>query len=150
MTDDSPKYRVTRDSAGSYLIPPCESKIVAIVHDGRLTNAAPPGDQCDIVLDHTPFYAESGGQTGDEGILSWGSANFEVKKTFTGSGYVLHRGILKAGGLIRGDTVVACVDRKKRIGCMQHHTATHLIMAVMERLLGKVYCTSVSEEFSFF
>lgn len=139
MTDDSPKYRVTREGSGSYLIPPCESKIVAVVSEGRLINGVPSGIQCDLVLDHTPFFAEGGGQAGDEGTLSWGSANFKVMQTLSGSGYVLHRGVLGSGGLIRGDTVVACVDRRKRIGCMQHHTATHLIMAVLERFLGKFF-----------
>lgn len=116
MTDDSFKYQVNRDSSGYYTIPTCEAKVVAIVHNNNLCATAPPDEECDIVLDRTPFFAEFGGQAGDRGTLRWGSANFNVKSTFARGGYVFHRGRLSMGGIARSDAIQAFVDGKWRLG----------------------------------
>lgn len=116
MTDDSFKYHANRDSFGHYTIPALEAKVAAIVHNNNLSATAPPNEECDVVLDRTPFFAQSGGQAGDRGALRWGSAIFNVKTTFGREGYVFHRGHLSIGGLARSDAIQAFVDGKWRLG----------------------------------
>ena len=92
-----------------------------------------------VVLDATPFYAERGGQAGDRGVIATPTATFDVRdtqyedKTFR---RIMHRGVLKSGGLARGETVDAVVDPNWRREIRRHHTVTHLLQRALKEALG--------------
>lgn len=89
-----------------------------------------------IVLDHTPFYAESGGQVGDQGVLVQGDTVFEVQDTKKiGQAYV-HVGVLKSGNIEVGDRLAAKVDANARKDTARNHSATHLLHAALQHILG--------------
>ncbi len=94
------------------------------------------GDQGIVVLDRTPFYAESGGQVGDKGTLTVGDAVFEVAETTKALDLVLHHGHVSTGTLKVGDQVQARVDRLLRRDTMKNHTATHLLHQALRDVLG--------------
>jgi alanyl-tRNA synthetase len=94
------------------------------------------GERGVIVLDKTPFYAESGGQVGDVGVLGTGSARFLVKDTTKASGLHLHQGEVEGGPIHVGDTVRAEVDGNRRARTRRNHTATHLLHAALREVLG--------------
>jgi alanyl-tRNA synthetase len=89
-----------------------------------------------IVLDRSPFYGESGGQVGDRGELRKKDARFEVTDTQRDSGFVLHRGHLRAGTLELGDEVTAEVDAARRDAIRRAHSATHLLHYALQKRLG--------------
>jgi alanyl-tRNA synthetase len=95
------------------------------------------GDEAEILLDRTPFYAESGGQVGDRGDLLGEAAKFTVDATIRPHGdIIVHKGTLKKGVLKVGDTVLARVDETGRGDTARHHTATHLLHATLRYVLG--------------
>ena len=100
------------------------------------------GQQASIVLDHTPFYAEAGGQVGDQGTLVLHDVNnnskglFEVQNTQKAGNYYLHTGVMRTGTLSLGDKVEALVDKKRRASTARNHSATHLLHAVLRKVLG--------------
>lgn len=115
----------------------CQSKVLAIFKDGRQETAVSEGEQAVIVLDKTPFYAESGGQVGDEGTIKIGESSFAVTDTKkTADGQYLHFGIAEVGGLADGDTVTAAVDRERRLSTMRNHTCAHLLQSALRTVLG--------------
>jgi alanyl-tRNA synthetase len=113
-----------------------EGKIVAILKDGAEVDAAAAGDEVQVVLDRTPFYAESGGQVGDVGVLSNGPARFRVTDTRKLGEAHLHVGKVEAGGFRKGDVVAAQVDAATRQATVLNHSATHLLHAALRRVLG--------------
>ncbi|MBN1866270.1 alanine--tRNA ligase [Candidatus Sumerlaeota bacterium] len=116
----------------------CESRVVAIVCAGRRIDQATAGDEATVVLEITPFYAESGGQVGDRGVLESADAKFEVADTQkTPSGIVLHKGKVASGSIRVGDALTARVDRERRMATMRNHTVTHLLQAALKRVVGK-------------
>jgi alanyl-tRNA synthetase len=124
-------YRQTRSEG-------CE--VLAILHDGQGAKALQPGEEGEIILDHTPFYAESGGQVGDRGWL-YGSDNntivAEVKGCYSPvQGVRAHQAIAKQPIHI-GDKVDAVVSAEIRESTMRNHTATHLLQAGLREVLGK-------------
>ncbi len=95
------------------------------------------GEEGEVVLDRTPFYAESGGQIGDVGTLASGGAHLTVTDTFSPvSGLIVHRVRVDHGTLKAGDEVVAQVDVEKRDATRRNHTATHLVHAALREVLG--------------
>ncbi len=95
------------------------------------------GDEAEIMLERTPFYAESGGQVGDRGDLLGEAARFTVDATIKPFGdTIVHKGTLKKGVLKVGDTVLARVDETVRGDTARHHTATHLLQATLRYVLG--------------
>ena len=94
------------------------------------------GDDAVIVLDSTPFYAESGGQAGDSGVLISDAAQFAVSDTTKSGNAFLHRGKLISGELCNGDTVTAEVDENLRNATRLNHSATHLLHAALRNTLG--------------
>ncbi|KQO20061.1 alanine--tRNA ligase [Acidovorax sp. Leaf78] len=113
------------------------AKIVAIYVDGTSTAALKTGQTGVVVLDTTPFYAESGGQVGDEGTITSGSARFVVGDTLKVKADVYgHHGTLEEGTLNVGDTVQAEVNTALRAATVRNHSATHLMHKALREVLG--------------
>jgi len=113
------------------------AKIVAIYVDGTSVAAVKEGQNGVVVLDTTPFYAESGGQVGDEGQLTSGSARFAVGDTLKIKADVFgHHGTLEAGTLNVGDHVTASVNTAVRAATVRNHSATHLMHKALREVLG--------------
>lgn len=113
-------------------------KIVAIYCKGTAVNHTEEGEPAVIVLDKTPFYAESGGQTGDSGTIGTPESVFQVETTTkTESGHFLHVGTMTEGELHVGDIVHAQIDIQKRTKTMRNHTAAHLLQAALRTVLGE-------------
>ncbi|HEV2233363.1 MAG TPA: alanine--tRNA ligase, partial [Terriglobia bacterium] len=114
-------------------------KIVAIVQKGEAVSEAKAGDEIEIVLDHTPFYAEAGGQVGDQGHLLASTESQEVahvSDTYRPvSGLTVHK-VVARESLHVGDAVTAVVDADRRHAIMGNHTATHLLHAALHTTLG--------------
>jgi alanyl-tRNA synthetase len=113
-----------------------EGRIVAILKDGAEAEAADAGDEARIVLDRTPFYAESGGQVGDVGELTNGAAKFRVTDTRRHGDAHLHVGRVESGSFRTGDIVTATVDAATRQATVLNHSATHLLHAALRKVLG--------------
>ncbi|MBK7546732.1 MAG: alanine--tRNA ligase [Rhodoferax sp.] len=113
------------------------TKIVALYADGARAEALNTGQNGVIVLDTTPFYAESGGQVGDEGAIFNDAAMFEVGDTQKIKSDVYgHHGVLKTGSLKVGDSVTAHVNATLRAASMRNHSATHLMHKALREVLG--------------
>ncbi len=111
--------------------------VLAIVADGEQVSTATAGNKAIIVLDKTVFYAESGGQVGDTGVIS--SANAEISVTGTtknGSGVYTHFCAIDSGEISVGDTVTAKIDTERRDAIRRNHTAAHLLQAGLRAVLG--------------
>ncbi|RQO81525.1 alanine--tRNA ligase [Acidovorax sp. FJL06] len=113
------------------------AKIVAIYVDGTSAAALKAGQNGVVVLDTTPFYAESGGQVGDEGAITSGSARFAVGDTLKIKADVYgHHGTLEEGTLNVGDTVQAQVNTAVRAATMRNHSVTHIMHKALREVLG--------------
>ena len=114
-----------------------DAKVIAIFRDGVATEVAAEGEPAVVVLDKTPFYAESGGQIGDSGSITTPDSTFTVETTSkTENGHYLHLGAMTEGELHVGDTVSAKIDTEKRAKTMRNHTAAHLLQAALRTVLG--------------
>ncbi len=113
-----------------------DSRIVAISRDGQLHDLARVGEECEVVLDTTPFYPEGGGQVGDRGNLRGPSGVFTIEDTQATGGAIVHRGRVAEGELRPGDSVEASVDHSWRAGSTRNHTGTHLLHAALRAILG--------------
>src|SRR5476649_2214041 len=113
------------------------AKIVAIYKDGKSVDVLNEGEEAVVVLDQTPFYAESGGQVGDCGYLSSTSGRFEVRDTTKTGGAFLHHGVLVLGNLTVGAPVDTQVDADVRHATALNHSATHLLHAALRQVLGE-------------
>ncbi len=113
-------------------------EIVALVKDGKRVDVLKKGDHGIVIVNQTPFYAESGGQAGDRGMLSIpGEATFKVEDTKKKlHGLFLHDGAVETGTLKIGDTVTLQVDRARRSATRAHHSATHLLHEALREVLG--------------
>ncbi len=113
------------------------AKIVAIYVDGASAAALKAGQNGVVVLDTTPFYAESGGQVGDEGVITSGSARFAVGDTLKIKADVFgHHGTLEEGTLNVGDTVQAQINTAVRAATMRNHSVTHIMHKALREVLG--------------
>jgi alanyl-tRNA synthetase len=120
-------YKATHGSA----------KVIALYKDGQSVDVLNEGDDGVVVLDRTPFYAESGGQIGDCGFLKASSGRFDVRDTTKTGGAFLHHGVLASGSLIVGSPVDAQVDADVRHATALNHSATHLLHAALRQVLGE-------------
>ena len=111
-------------------------RVVALFRGNQPVELLGAGDDGQVVLDATPFYAESGGQVGDRGTLGAGGARFAVADTQKLGKAHLHVGRVEAGTLKVGDTVEAVVDHARRQATRLNHTATHLLHAALRQVLG--------------
>ncbi len=115
-----------------------EGSVIALVADGSSTDALQAGQSGIVVLDRTPFYAESGGQAGDCGVLlGAGGARFEVRDTTKQGAAFLHHGVLVAGSIALGQGLSAQVEQGVRQATALNHSATHLLHAAMRQVLGE-------------
>jgi alanyl-tRNA synthetase len=113
------------------------AKVVALYLDGTPVAELKSGQQGVVVLDTTPFYAESGGQVGDEGLITSGSARFAVGDTQKIKADVFgHHGVVEQGTLAVGDTVGASVNLDQRAATMRNHSVTHLMHKALREVLG--------------
>ncbi len=114
-----------------------EARVVALIRDGEQVNELTAGDEALVVLDATPFYAESGGQVGDTGEISAAGLRFVVSDTRKDpGGAILHAGSLAEGQLALGDAVSTQVDEARRAAIVRNHSATHLLHAALRQVLG--------------
>jgi alanyl-tRNA synthetase len=113
------------------------AQVTSLIFDGAVVDALRPGQEGQVVLDHTPFYAESGGQIGDTGVLLAGNGRFIVRDTQKIGASFAHVGVLESGELRLGDTVDAQVDQERRKAIALNHSATHLLHAALRKILGK-------------
>ena len=114
-----------------------ESRILSMVLGDQEADAIQAGDEAILVLDQTPFYAESGGQVGDMGRIVSGAAHFQVENTFKyGQDLIAHEGRMEEGSLSVGNPVTAAVDRAHRMTVAGNHSATHLLHAALREILG--------------
>ncbi|MES9946218.1 MAG: alanine--tRNA ligase [Candidatus Thiodiazotropha sp.] len=113
-------------------------RVVAILRDGESVNALQQGESGMVFLDHTPFYAESGGQVGDQGVLEGDGLLFEVEDTQKQGGeQFAHIGKLEEGVLAVGDKVTGQVNAYTRLATALNHSATHLLHAALRQELGE-------------
>ena len=113
------------------------AKITAIVKDGARVESAEAGDDVVLTLDRTPFYAESGGQVGDTGVVKTDSCTIRVLDTTkNASGVYIHKAVVEEGFVREGDEAQASVDAARRQAIMRNHTAAHLLQAALRRVLG--------------
>ncbi len=113
------------------------ARVSALIFDGATVDALRPGQEGQVVLDHTPFYAESGGQIGDTGVLLSKNARFVVRDTQKIGASFSHIGVLESGELRVGDSIEAQVDGDRRNAIVLNHSATHLLHAALRQILGK-------------
>ncbi len=113
-----------------------EGRILRIFRGTEEVPVVEAGEDVTLVLDRTPFYAESGGQVGDTGSMQGREGRFEVRDTRRIADVFLHSGVVVEGRLAAGETVAAGVDESRRRAVMRNHTATHLLQAALRRVLG--------------
>ncbi len=115
-----------------------EGAVLALYKDGVAVGELKEGELGVVVLDHTPFYAESGGQVGDRGLLQSTNGVFEVEDTQKIQAQVFgHHGVVKTGSLVVGDAVLARVDEVARTRTMRNHSVTHLMHKALREVLGE-------------
>ena len=114
-----------------------QGQIVAIYKDGEQVDEVVEGDEALIVLNQTPFYAESGGQIGDTGIFKNDTGIFEVQDTKKSGGAFVHQGIVTMGSLKATQSVEAIVKADLREATARNHSATHLLHAALRQVLGE-------------
>ncbi|MCA8274471.1 alanine--tRNA ligase [Burkholderia sp. AU30280] len=114
-----------------------DAKVVALYVDGSSVNEVKTGQDAVVVLDHTPFYAESGGQVGDQGVLANAATRFAVADTLKVQADVIgHHGTLEQGTLKVGDVLRAEIDAHRRARTQRNHSATHLMHKALREVLG--------------
>ncbi|MFC1234624.1 alanine--tRNA ligase [Vibrio sp. F74] len=113
-----------------------QSNVVAMFVEGDEVESLSAGDKAIIILDQTPFYAESGGQCGDAGYLKVASGLFKVEDTQKLGGAIAHHGELIEGVFAKEDVVFAQVDSERRTAITLNHSATHLLHAALRQVLG--------------
>ena len=115
-----------------------DAQILEIFVDGKAVDCASEGQEAVVILNKTPFYAESGGQSADTGVISEEGAEFSVYNTTkTENGHFLHFGSVINGSISKGDTIFAEIDVEKRMSTMRNHTAAHLLQAALRKVLGE-------------
>ncbi|MCP8635901.1 alanine--tRNA ligase [Pseudomonas mosselii] len=114
-----------------------QGKVIALYKDGQAVEQLAEGEEGVVVLDRTPFYAESGGQVGDCGYLQAGAVRFDVRDTTKTGGAFLHHGVVASGALTVGAAVDARVDADVQHATSLNHSATHLLHEALRQVLGE-------------
>lgn len=138
-TDDSPKYHYCLRPNGGYEFGTCEAQVLQLyTEDGTAVASVGEGQRCGILLDRTNFYAEQGGQASDRGYLvrvGQQDVLFPVARAQVCGGFILHEAVAPEC-LKVGDAVQLHVDKSWRLGCMEKHTAVHLLNWALRQALG--------------
>ncbi|MEA2176198.1 MAG: alanyl-tRNA synthetase [Blastocatellia bacterium] len=114
-----------------------DARIVALINGEKEVEELREGEEGEVILDRTPFYAEAGGQVGDTGTFASGNMHASVNDTVSPvSGLIVHRVKIERGALKVGDEVTAIIDVEKRDATRRNHTATHLLHAALREVLG--------------
>ncbi|CAB4736841.1 MAG: alanine--tRNA ligase [Actinobacteria bacterium] len=149
---DVSEYRVIADKNGKsefcgYTSTTSESTITGILLDGVSSKSASEGDEVEIILNRTPFYAEGGGQLADGGKITLGNgAMVEIDDVQTPvPGVFVHRGRVVQGGVELGDEVLAAIDVERREAISRAHTATHMVHKAFREILGETATQAGSE-----
>ena len=115
-----------------------ETSIEAVVVEGQIVDNAQRGQEVEIILTHTPFYAASGGQVADTGTVTAPQGAIEINGVDRPvSGLIVHKGRVTSGSIYTGDTVMATVYGRNRQGAACHHTATHLLHQALKKVVGE-------------
>ena len=115
-----------------------ETNVEAVRREGVNVDSAGKGDQVEVFLERTPFYAESGGQIGDTGVITTPSGRVRVEDTQKpAEGAIAHLGTVVTGEIVPGEKATAAVDEKRRRQIMRHHSATHLLHKALRETLGE-------------
>ncbi|GLI06537.1 alanine--tRNA ligase [Paenibacillus tyrfis] len=114
------------------------AKVIAVVHENQFVDLVGTGETCQVILDQTPFYAESGGQVSDHGYITAGDTVLKVEDVGKAPhGQHVHTVVVEAGVLRKGDTVQATVTQDVREDIIKNHTATHLLHKALKEVLGE-------------
>ena len=113
-----------------------ESTVLSIVTDGKETNNLKKGEQSILILNQTVFYAESGGQIGDEGLILNNKFKFIVSDTKRKGGIIIHIGSVSEGKISVGENVTCKINEEKRNNCRSYHSATHILHQALRDALG--------------
>ncbi|AFC32642.1 AlaS [Paenibacillus mucilaginosus 3016] len=114
------------------------AKVIAVVHENQFVDLVGTGETCQVILDVTPFYAESGGQVSDHGYITAGDTVLKVEDvTKAPHGQHVHTVVVEAGVLRKGDSVQATVTQEVREDIIKNHTATHLLHKALKEVLGE-------------
>ena len=121
-----------------YTTDTAEGQVTALVRDGNPVESARTGEDVQIITNQTPFYAESGGQIGDTGVISWADGVADVTDTFkTPMGMFVHRANITKGSLEIGNDVRLDIDGTRRLRLRANHSATHLLHEALREVLGE-------------
>ncbi|ADL11958.1 alanine--tRNA ligase [Acetohalobium arabaticum] len=120
-----------------YTQPECETEVVKIIKDNELVDSLSAGEEGQVVLTKTPFYAESGGQIGDKGALLSDDITVTVVDTQEKAELISHQVVIEAGKLSVGDKLTAKIQTDQRIYIRRNHTATHLLHQALRDILGE-------------
>ncbi len=114
-----------------------QATVLAMIKNERLAKEVVEGDDVEVVLDRTPFYAEGGGQVGDQGVLTGPEGTVDIKQTIKATPELfVHQGIVTRGRIRQGDAVHASLDLPLRLAAARNHTGTHLLHAALREVLG--------------
>jgi alanyl-tRNA synthetase len=149
---DLSEYKSLADSAKrlefvGYTETKIESHVVGLLVSGKRSKSAKPGDEVELVLERTPFYAEGGGQLSDHGLMTTSTgAVIEIDDVQTPiSGLIVHRGVVRDNEIKSGESVLAAIDNERRVGISRAHTATHMVHKAFREILGETATQAGSE-----
>jgi alanyl-tRNA synthetase len=114
----------------------CVAKVLKVLKGNSEAKKITAGENAELILEQTPFYAEAGGQVGDSGLISKGKNTFQVFDTRKVGKLIVHLGRVKAGSFKKGMLVSAAVDVERRLAICRNHTATHLLQSALRQVLG--------------
>lgn len=135
---ESVKIKAEKTEFVGYTDFECEAEILALINsDGEQVEMLGTGEKGSVILDKTPFYATSGGQVADTGVIKLDGAEFIVEDTAKNAdGVYIHSGVVASGVLSPGNKVNAEIDKNRRLAIMRNHTAAHLLQAALRETLG--------------
>ena len=135
---ESVKIKAEKTEFVGYTDFECEAEILALINsDGEQVEMLGTGEKGSVILDKTPFYATSGGQVADTGVIKLDGAEFIVEDTAKNAdGVYIHSGVVASGVLSPGNKVIAEIDKNRRLAIMRNHTAAHLLQAALRETLG--------------